>query len=91
MKIGGENLVMKTCDANLKAQSEGAAKRPETLRRFIGAISFAVAMVLTSWLLLGILHVVPLVLQLPGESTVRSHAGAAVLLLLIAAWGYWEN
>ena len=57
----------------------------------MGAVSFAVALALIAWLLLGILDVVPLVLQLPGESTVRSHAGAAVLLLMIAAWGYWEN
>ena len=75
----------------MKAQSAKAAKRPETLRRLIGAVSFAVALVLSGWLLLGIMDVVPLVLQLPGESTVRTHAGAAVLLLIIAAWGYWEN
>jgi len=75
----------------LKTQSERAVSRPERLRRSIGAVSFAVALVLTGWLLLGMLDVVPLVLQLPGESTVRSHGGAAVLLLMIAAWGYWEN
>ena len=78
-------------EESLKAQSAKAAKRPETLRRLIGAVSFAVALVLSGWLLLGIMDVVPLVLQLPGESTVRTHAGAAVLLLMIAAWGYWEN
>ncbi|NBS56179.1 MAG: hypothetical protein EBS65_03800 [Betaproteobacteria bacterium] len=61
------------------------------MRRSIGAVSFAVALIFIAWLLLGILDVVPLVLQLPGESTVRSHAGAAVLLLMIAAWGYWET
>jgi hypothetical protein len=66
-------------------------KRPGKLRRSIGAASFTVALALTAWLLLGILDVVPLVLQLPGESTVRSHAGAAVLLLMVAAWGYWET
>lgn len=75
----------------MKALSDKAVKRREKLRRSIGAVSFAIALVLSGWLLLGILDVVPLVLQLPGESTVRSHAGAAVLLLMIAAWGYWEN
>ena len=75
----------------MKAQSESAANRPRRLRRSIGAVSFAVALALIGWLLLGILDVVPLVLQLPGESTVRTHAGASVLLLMIAAWGFWED
>ena len=75
----------------MKAQPKREANRPERLRRSIGAVFFAIALVLTGWLLLGILDVVPLVLQLPGESTVRSLAGATVLFLMIAAWGYWEH
>ena len=57
----------------------------------MGAISFAIALALAGWLLLGMMDVVPLVLKFPGESTVRSHAGASVLLLMLAAWGYWET
>ena len=57
----------------------------------MGSISFAIALALAGWLLLGMLDVVPLVLKFPGESTVRSHAGASVLLLMLAAWGYWET
>lgn len=64
--------------------------RREKLRRTVGAVSFAVALVCTVWLLLGLLDVVPLVLQIPGESAVRSHAGASVLFFMTAAWGYWE-
>ena len=75
----------------MKEHAARAANRPRGLRRLIGAISFAIALVLTGWLLLGMLDLVPLVLQFPGESTVRSHAGASVLLLMIAAWGFWEN
>jgi len=75
----------------LNTQPKRATNRPGKLRRSIGAVSFAVALIFIAWLLLGILDVVPLVLQLPGESTVRSHAGAAVLLLMIAAWCFWEN
>lgn len=56
----------------------------------MGAVCFAVALALSIWLLLGMLDVVPLVLQLPGESAFRSHAGAAVLFFMIAAWGFWE-
>lgn len=66
-------------------------KLPKTLRRSIGAGFFALALLSTGWLLLGILDVVSLSLRLPGESLVRSHAGAAVLCFLIAAWGYWET
>jgi len=42
------------------------------------------------WLALGLFEAVPLILQFPGESAVRSHAGAAVLLLMVAAWAFWE-
>jgi len=60
------------------------------LRRTIGAGSFALALVFTGWLPLGILNVVPLVLELPGESMLRTHAGIAVASLMVAAWGYWR-
>ena len=75
----------------MKARPESGANRPRRLRRLTGAISFAIALALAGWLLLGMLDVVPLVLKFPGESTVRSHAGASVLLLMLAAWGYWET
>ena len=78
-------------EENLKAQPQEGAGRPQGLRRSIGAVSFGVALAFTGWLLLGILDAVPLALQFPGESTVRSHAGAAVLSFMIAAWGYWET
>ncbi len=61
------------------------------LRRAIGAGSFALALAFIAWLSLGILEVVPLVMQLPGESAARTHAGAAVACLMVAAWGYWND
>ena len=60
------------------------------LRRNIGAASFALALAFIAWLLLGMLDVVPLVLLLPGESTLRTHATAAVACLMVAAWGFWD-
>ncbi len=60
------------------------------MRRTIGAGSFALALASIGWLLLGLFDVVPLVLQLPGESTLRTHATAAVACLMVAAWGFWD-
>lgn len=61
------------------------------LRRAIGAGSFALALAFIAWLPLGILDFIPLVMQLPGESALRTHAGAAVVCLMVAAWGYWND
>lgn len=61
------------------------------LRRTIGAGSFALALASVSWLLLGMFNWVPLVLQLPGESLLRTHATAAVACLMVAAWGFWDT
>lgn len=56
----------------------------------IGTAALLLAVVFIVWLPLGILNVVPLVLELPGESGLRLHAGAAVGCLAIAAWGFWD-
>ena len=61
------------------------------LRRFVGAIAFTLAVVLVAWLPLGMLHVVPFVLTLPGESDLRVHAAAAVGSQMIVAWGFWGS
>ena len=75
----------------MKTPMQKKANRPKRLRRALGAVCFAAALALSGWLLLGIIDLAPLLLQLPGESTVRSHAGAAVLLFMIAAGCYWET
>jgi hypothetical protein len=56
----------------------------------VGAGFLALAVIFIAWLLLGTFEVVPLVLTLPGESMLRTHAAAAVLCLMVAAWGFWE-
>ena len=53
--------------------------------------AFTAALIFIAWLPLGILEIVPFVLQLPGESRLRLHAAAAVLCLLVAAWGFWQR
>ena len=65
------------------------AKRSVKLQRMIGTAAFLLALMFIVWLPLGILHVVPLVLELPGESSLRVHAAAAVGCLVVAAWGFW--
>lgn len=61
------------------------------LRRAIGVSSFALALASLGWLLLVMFNVAPLALQLPGESTLRTHATAAVACLMVAAWGFWND
>lgn len=61
------------------------------LRRAMGAAAFTTALILITWLPLGILKVVRFALEFPGESSLRLHTAAAILSLLVAAWGYWEN
>lgn len=60
-------------------------------RRNLGRSAFLAALVFIAWLPLGILKIAPFVLELPGESRLRLHAAAAILCLLVAAWGFWER
>jgi hypothetical protein len=60
-------------------------------RRQIAVCALSLALLLIAWLPLGIANVVPFVIELPGESSLRLHAAAAVVCLLVAAWGFWER
>jgi hypothetical protein len=60
-------------------------------RPTIGRAAIVLATVFIVWLPAGMLDIVPFVLSLPGESGLRSHAGAAVSCLLVAAWAYWNE
>jgi hypothetical protein len=68
-----------------------APKPVRTTRRTIGRAAILFAIVFTAWLPAGILDLVPFVFLLPGHSGLRSHAGAAVACLLVAAWAYWND
>lgn len=61
------------------------------MRRTLAGCSLALALMMIIWLALGLFNLVPLTLQLPGESKIRTYATAAVAFLMIAAWGYWED
>jgi hypothetical protein len=54
-------------------------------------VAFVLAIGFIVWLPAGMLGVVPFVLSLPNESSLRVHASAAVACLLIAAWAYWNE
>lgn len=61
------------------------------LRNKIARVTFLLALISLAWLILGILELTPLIFQIPGETTFRSHAGATVLLLLSASWAFWNE
>jgi hypothetical protein len=60
-------------------------------QRTVGFAAFSFALVFVVWLPLGILGVIPFVLEIAGETRLRVHASASVLCLLIAAWGFWDD
>ena len=60
------------------------------VRRLVGISAFALALVFIAWLPLGAFDIIPFVLTLPGEPSVRVHAAAAVGCLMVAAWGFWN-
>ncbi len=67
------------------------ASRLSKWQRPIGAVAFVLALVFIAWLPLGIFDLVPFVIALPGQSSLRLHAAAAVASLMVAAWGFWER
>jgi hypothetical protein len=69
---------------------KGNYRQGQVRRRAIGALSFAMAMVFIAWLPLGLFDIVPFAFALRGESELRTHGAAAVIFLLVAAWGFWE-
>lgn len=61
------------------------------LRHRTGVSALALGLLFVVWLPLGLFHVVPFVFKLAGETALRTHAGAAVACLMVAAWGFWED
>ena len=60
-------------------------------RRSIARAALVLGGVFVVWLPAGILDVVPFVLELPGEASIRVHAAAVVACLMVAAWGFWNE
>lgn len=66
-----------------------AEARPSR-RRAVGVVAFSMALLFIAWLPLGVFDIVPFALSLYGESALRTHGAAAVVCLMVAAWGFWD-
>ena len=62
-----------------------------SFRKKFARIAFLLAVISLDWLILGILEWAPLLFQIPGETSLRSHASATVLFLLFASWAFWNE
>ena len=61
------------------------------MKRKIGKVSLFLASLAVIWLLLGMLNIIPFLIELPQESSTRAHASIAVIFLLIASWAFWNE
>jgi hypothetical protein len=57
----------------------------------IGKIALFLATLAVIWLLLGMVNIVPFLIELPQETSIRAHASLAVILLLIGSWAFWNE
>ncbi len=63
----------------------------DRMKKKIGKATLFLALLSVIWLLLGMANVVPLLIELPNESSVRAHASIAVIFLLIGSWAFWNE
>ena len=61
------------------------------MRKKIGVIALSLAALAVVWLLLGMANIIPFLIELPQESSIRAHASIAVIFLLIASWAFWNE
>jgi hypothetical protein len=61
------------------------------MKKKIGKVSLFLAILAVIWLLLGMVNIVPFLIELPQETSIRAHASLAVILLLIASWAFWNE
>ena len=61
------------------------------MKRKIGKVALFLSIVAVIWLLLGMVNIVPFLIELPQETSIRAHASLAVILLLIASWAFWNE
>ncbi|MDB4041875.1 hypothetical protein N9472_00410 [Methylophilaceae bacterium] len=61
------------------------------MKRKIGQVAIFLAILAVIWLVLGMIDIVPFLIELPQETSLRAHASLAVILLLIASWAFWNE
>tara|TARA_B110000037_G_scaffold35161_1_gene42756 strand:- start:203 stop:391 length:189 start_codon:yes stop_codon:yes gene_type:complete len=61
------------------------------MKRKIGIAALGLGFLSVIWLILGMINVVPLLIELPQETSIRAHASLAVIFLLIGSWAFWNE
>jgi len=61
------------------------------MKRKIGILALSLSFLAVLWLLLGMANLVPLLIELPNETTIRAHASLAVIFLLIGSAAFWNE
>ena len=61
------------------------------MKRKIGKVALVLGFLALIWLLLGMINVVPFLIELEQETSVRAHASLAVIFLLIGSWAFWNE
>ena len=63
----------------------------DSMKRRIGKVALFLASLAVILLLLGMVNIVPFLIEIPQESSIRAHASIAVIFLLIASWAFWNE
>jgi len=61
------------------------------MKRKIGKAALVFAALAVIWLILGMLNMVPFLIELPQETSIRAHASLAVIFLLIGSAAFWNE
>ncbi|MGY8874581.1 MAG: hypothetical protein ACKVJB_06700 [Gammaproteobacteria bacterium] len=61
------------------------------MKRKIGKAALFLAALAVIWLILGMINLVPFLIELPQETSIRAHASLAVIFLLIGSWAFWNE
>ena len=62
-----------------------------SMKRKIGKVALFLASLAVILLLLGMVNIVPFLIEIPQESSIRAHASIAVVFLLIGSWAFWNE
>ena len=61
------------------------------MKRKIGIAALVLGSLALIWLILGMINVVPLLIELPQETSIRAHAALTVIFLLMGSWAFWNE
>ncbi|MAZ79530.1 MAG: hypothetical protein CMD72_02145 [Gammaproteobacteria bacterium] len=61
------------------------------MKRKIGIAAIILGSLALIWLIFGMINVVPFLIDLPQETSIRAHASLTVTLLLIGSWAFWNE